>query len=101
MPFAAMRRTQTPMSLYAATKGPTELMGRSYSHLFGTPMTFFRFFTVEGPWRRPGDVPATEASHDLLKALIGRAPATPASVEVPEFVRWYRDYYAVSAAAAR
>lgn len=53
MPFVETQRTQTPMSLYAATKGATELMGHSYSHLFGTPTTFFRFFTVYGPWGRP------------------------------------------------
>lgn len=53
MPFAETQRTQTPMSLYAATKGATELMAHSYSHLFRTPMTFFRFFTVYGPWGRP------------------------------------------------
>jgi UDP-glucuronate 4-epimerase len=53
LPFAETQRTQTPMSLYAATKGATELMGHSYSHLFGTPTTFFRFFTVYGPWGRP------------------------------------------------
>jgi UDP-glucuronate 4-epimerase len=53
MPFAETQRTQTPMSLYAATKGATELMGHSYSHLFKQPMTFFRFFTVYGPWGRP------------------------------------------------
>ncbi|PVX30635.1 NAD-dependent epimerase/dehydratase family protein [Sphingomonas pokkalii] len=53
MPFGETQRTATPMSLYAATKGATELMGHSYSHLFRTPMTFFRFFTVYGPWGRP------------------------------------------------
>ncbi|MEI9852626.1 MAG: NAD-dependent epimerase/dehydratase family protein [Sphingomonas sp.] len=53
MPFGETQRTQTPMSLYAATKGATELMGHSYAHLFGTPTTFFRFFTVYGPWGRP------------------------------------------------
>jgi len=53
MPFEETQRTQTPLSLYAATKGATELIGHSYSHLFGTPMTFFRFFTVYGPWGRP------------------------------------------------
>lgn len=53
MPFTEHQRTQSPMSLYAATKGAGELMGHSYSHLFGTPMTFFRFFTVYGPWGRP------------------------------------------------
>ena len=39
--------------VYAATKGATELMGHAYAHLFGTPTTFFRFFTVYGPWGRP------------------------------------------------
>lgn len=53
MPFVETQRTQTPLSFYAATKGATELMGHSYSHLFGIPMTFFRFFTVYGPWGRP------------------------------------------------
>jgi UDP-glucuronate 4-epimerase len=53
MPFGEMQRTATPLSLYAATKGATELMAHSYSHLFKTPMTFFRFFTVYGPWGRP------------------------------------------------
>ncbi len=53
MPFAETQRTQTPMSLYAATKGATELIGHSYSHLYGIPTTFFRFFTVYGPWGRP------------------------------------------------
>jgi UDP-glucuronate 4-epimerase len=53
MPFAETQRTQTPMSLYAATKGATELIAHSYSHLFGIPATFFRFFTVYGPWGRP------------------------------------------------
>ena len=53
MPFTETQRTATPLSFYAATKGATELMGHSYAHLFGTPTTFFRFFTVYGPWGRP------------------------------------------------
>lgn len=53
MPFGELQRTATPLSLYAATKGATELMAHSYSHLFKTPMTFFRFFTVYGPYGRP------------------------------------------------
>src|SRR5688572_24003979 len=43
MPFHETQRCATPLSLYAATKGATELMGHSYAHLFGIPMTFFRF----------------------------------------------------------
>ena len=193
MPFTETQRTATPMSFYAATKGATELMGHSYAHLYKTPMTFFRFFTVYGPWGRPdmalfkftkgilsgepidiynngnmvrdftyvddlaesivklteavpgdtpvegdslspvapfrtvnigagqqtqlmdyiseieralgkeaiknfmpmqqGDVPATEASHALLKALTGYAPSTPPSQGVPAFVEWYLEHY--------
>lgn len=197
MPFDELQRTQTPMSLYAATKGATELMGHSYAHLFGIPMTFFRFFTVYGPWGRPdmalfkfadamlrdqpidvynngqmardftyvedlvrsivdlvsavpgsepvgphdslssaapfrvvnigggtptplmdyiaalekalgmtakknflpmqaGDVPATEASPALLRALTGRVPTTSVEQGVAEFVRWYREHVAAA-----
>ncbi|WP_066793341.1 NAD-dependent epimerase/dehydratase family protein [Sphingomonas soli] len=53
MPFDELQRTASPMSLYAATKGATELMAHSYAHLFKTPITMFRFFTVYGPWGRP------------------------------------------------
>lgn len=199
MPFDELQRTQTPMSLYAATKGATELMGHSYAHLFGIPMTFFRFFTVYGPWGRPdmalfkfadamlrdaaidvynngemardftyvddlvrsivdlvsavpgsepvgpqdslspaapfrvvnigggtptplmdyigaleaalgktakknflpmqaGDVPATEASPALLRALTGRVPTTTVEKGVAEFVRWYREHVAAEKA---
>jgi UDP-glucuronate 4-epimerase len=28
-------------------------MAHSYAHLFGLPITMFRFFTVYGPWGRP------------------------------------------------
>ena len=53
MPFHESQRCATPLSFYAATKGATELMGHSYAHLFGIATTFFRFFTVYGPWGRP------------------------------------------------
>ncbi len=53
MPFRETDQCTTPLTFYAATKGATELMGHSYAHLFGVPMTFFRFFTVYGPWGRP------------------------------------------------
>jgi UDP-glucuronate 4-epimerase len=195
MPFDEGQRVATPLTFYAATKAATELMGHSYAHLFGVPTTFFRFFTVYGPWGRPdmalfkfakaidegtpldvynrgdmvrdftyvedlaeavvrladaipgkepvegdslspvapwrvvnigqgepvklmdyiaeieramgkpailnlmpmqpGDVPATEASAELLRRLTGYAPSTPVSVGVPAFVRWYQEQHAV------
>ena len=53
LPFAVADRTDTPVSLYAATKRADELMSHSYSHLYGLPQTGLRFFTVYGPWGRP------------------------------------------------
>ncbi|MDI1287449.1 MAG: NAD-dependent epimerase/dehydratase family protein [Reyranella sp.] len=40
-----------------------------------------------------GDVTRTEASTEFLEALIGYRPATPVSVGIAEFIRWYREYY--------
>jgi UDP-glucuronate 4-epimerase len=53
LPFSVSDRTDTPISLYAATKKSNELMSYAYSHLFQIPMTGLRFFTVYGPWGRP------------------------------------------------
>ncbi len=53
LPFSEDQRTDTPISLYAATKKANEVMAHSYAHLFRIPMTGLRFFTVYGPWGRP------------------------------------------------
>lgn len=53
VPFAVGDSTDHPVSLYAATKKANEALAHSYSHLFGTPMTGLRFFTVYGPFGRP------------------------------------------------
>lgn len=53
VPFSVEDRTETPVSLYAATKKSNELMGHCYSHLYRIPQTGLRFFTVYGPWGRP------------------------------------------------
>ena len=52
-PFSIGDRVERPVSLYAATKRAGELMTYAYSHLFKTPATGLRFFTVYGPWGRP------------------------------------------------
>ena len=52
-PFSVEDRVDKPVSLYAATKRACELIGHSYSHLYGLPATGLRFFTVYGPWGRP------------------------------------------------
>ncbi len=53
LPFAVEDRTDSPISLYAATKRANEHMSYCYSHLYGIPQTGLRFFTVYGPWGRP------------------------------------------------
>lgn len=53
MPYAETMKADTQMSFYAATKKATEAMAHSYAHLYGIPVTMFRFFTVYGPWGRP------------------------------------------------
>ena len=53
MPFRENTKADHQISFYAATKKSTETMAHSYSHIYGTPITMFRFFTVYGPWGRP------------------------------------------------
>jgi UDP-glucuronate 4-epimerase len=69
MPFEETERTATPLTLYAATKGWTELMGHAYANLFSIPMTFSRFFTAYGPWGRPD-----MAYFKFLKAMLDDEP---------------------------
>lgn len=52
-PFSVQDRTDTPLSLYAATKKADELFHYTYAHLYRVPATGLRFFTVYGPWGRP------------------------------------------------
>ncbi len=53
MPFVETDKTETQLTLYAATKKATESMAHSYAHLWKIPTTMFRFFTVYGPYGRP------------------------------------------------
>jgi UDP-glucuronate 4-epimerase len=53
MPFEEADTTDTPLTLYAATKKTTEGMAHCYAHLWNIPTTVFRFFSVYGPWGRP------------------------------------------------
>jgi UDP-glucuronate 4-epimerase len=53
LPFSVDDKTDSPISLYAATKKANELMAHSYSHLYRLPVTGLRFFTIYGPWGRP------------------------------------------------
>lgn len=53
VPFSADDKTDSPVSLYAATKKSDELMAYAYSNLYHFPATGLRFFTVYGPYGRP------------------------------------------------
>ncbi|MDF2951678.1 MAG: NAD-dependent epimerase [Anaerocolumna sp.] len=53
VPFQVEDKTDSPVSLYAATKKSNELMAYTYSHLYNLPVTGLRFFTVYGPFGRP------------------------------------------------
>ncbi len=57
VPFREEHKTDSPASLYAATKKSNELMAHAYTHLYGFPTTGLRFFTVYGPWGRPDMAP--------------------------------------------
>lgn len=53
IPYSTEDKTDSPVSLYAATKKSNELMAHSYAKLYGIPSTGLRFFTVYGPMGRP------------------------------------------------
>ncbi|MBN8630267.1 MAG: NAD-dependent epimerase/dehydratase family protein [Rhodobacterales bacterium] len=53
MPYRETDRTDHPLTVYAATKKAVEGLAHSYAHLWGLPVTLFRFFTVYGAWGRP------------------------------------------------
>ena len=75
-------RTDSPVSLYAATKKSTELMTYSYSHLYALPATGLRFFTVYGPWGRP----------DMAPMLFARAISEGRPIKVFSHGRHSRDF---------
>lgn len=52
-PFSESQRTDTPISLYAATKKANEALAYSYAKLYDMDIIGFRFFTVYGEYNRP------------------------------------------------
>ena len=66
IPFSTEDKTDSPASLYAATKKANELFTHSYSNLYGLPSTGLRFFTVYGPWGRP-DMALFKFTSKILK----------------------------------
>ena len=82
VPFRETDRTDSPVSLYAATKKANELMAHSYSSLYGIPATGLRFFTVYGPWGRP----------DMAPMLFMKAAAEGKIIKVFNNGELYRDF---------
>jgi UDP-glucuronate 4-epimerase len=67
--FSESDPTDTPVSLYAATKKSNEMVAHTYAHLHGLPATGLRFFTVYGPAGRPD-----MAYFGFTKAIVEGAP---------------------------
>ena len=82
MPYSETDKADTQMSFYAATKKATEAMAHSYAHLYGMPVTMFRFFTVYGPWGRPD-----MALFKFVKAILEGQP-----IDVYNHGRMARDF---------
>ena len=69
MPFCENDKTDTQLTIYAATKKANENMAHSYSYLWKIPTTMFRFFTVYGPWGRPD-----MALYKFVSAILNNKP---------------------------
>lgn len=66
IPFSEEDMTDSPASLYGATKKANEVIAHSYHHLYGIPLIGLRFFTVYGPWGRP-DMAYFSFTRDILE----------------------------------
>lgn len=82
VPFREGDRTDSPISLYAATKKSNELMAHVYSELYRLPTTGLRFFTVYGPWGRP----------DMAPYLFMRSIVKGEPIRVFNYGRMFRDF---------
>lgn len=82
IPYAETDKTDSPVSLYAATKKSNELMAHAYSKLYHIPTTGVRFFTVYGPWGRP----------DMAPFLFMKAILNGESIKVFNHGKMQRDF---------
>lgn len=85
MPFRETDRTDHPLTVYAATKKAVEVLSHSYAHLWGLPVTLFRFFTVYGAWGRP----------DLAYFKFAKAILKGDAIDVYNHGALWRDFTAV------
>lgn len=82
VPFREEDRTDSPISLYAATKKSNELMAHVYSELYQLPTTGLRFFTVYGPWGRPDMAPFL-----FMRSIVEKKP-----IRVFNHGKMFRDF---------
>ena len=82
IPFNEIDKTDSQLSIYAATKKANESMAHSYAHLWKIPTTMFRFFTVYGPWGRPD-----MALFKFVSAIINNKP-----IDIYNNGEMYRDF---------
>ena len=69
VPFREDDDIHRPISPYAATKRAGELLCFTHHHLYGTPISALRFFTVYGPRQRP-----EMAIHAFVRLCLARKP---------------------------
>ena len=82
LPFREIDKTETQLSIYAATKKSTESIAHSYSNIWNLPITMLRFFTVYGPWGRPD-----MALFKFVKGIINKK-----RIDIYNHGKMYRDF---------
>ena len=82
LPFRETDKTESQLTLYAATKKSNENMAHAYAHLWNIPTTALRFFTVYGPWGRP----------DLALFKFVKAALKNESIDVYNYGQMARDF---------
>jgi UDP-glucuronate 4-epimerase len=82
IPFKEIDKTETQLSIYAATKKANESMAHAYSNIWKIPITMLRFFTVYGPWGRPD-----MALFKFTKGILNNSP-----IDIYNNGKMYRDF---------
>ena len=82
LPFKEIDKTETQLSIYAATKKSTESIAHAYSNLWKVPITMLRLFTVYGPWGRPD-----MALFKFTKGIINKK-----KIDIYNHGKMYRDF---------
>ena len=82
IPFKEIDKTESQLSIYAATKKSNESMAHSYSNIWKIPITMLRFFTVYGPWGRPD-----MALFKFTKGILNNK-----KIDIYNYGKMYRDF---------